>query len=239
LAQPDSRAAEPHTPQPDTAQRGGEHGGGGRAGGRGHADTGAGAPLARGRETGTVETRLGSLSRADLAPHIGRNLLALEARIESGEFAAAPLTPTLLLDFHHVICGDIVPQLAGWRRTNPVVGGHLPPDCAEVPALVLQYMDALAKRIAETQMPDERLLETLAYAEGRLLSIHPVARFNGRLVSAWLREILRRLDLPPVQLASVESAARAEYLRALNALEDGDSQPLMRVWQARFEALPL
>ncbi|MGH8524836.1 MAG: hypothetical protein ACREXY_11645, partial [Gammaproteobacteria bacterium] len=38
-------------------------------------------------------------------------------------------------------------------------------------------------------------LEALAFAEGRLLSIHPFLDFNGRATRVWLREVIRRL--PP------------------------------------------
>lgn len=86
-----------------------------------------------------VETRLGVLSYAELAPHLPRNVLALEKRIEDGEFDPAPLDDALLLQFHSLICGDLVPQLAGWRRTNVTVGEHEPPEFFKVPMLVREY----------------------------------------------------------------------------------------------------
>jgi CRISPR-associated endonuclease/helicase Cas3 len=64
------------------------------------------------------------------------NVLALERQIEEGEFAQAALDDALLLRFHRLICGDLVPQLAGWRRTNVSVGSHTPPDFFRVPGLV-------------------------------------------------------------------------------------------------------
>lgn len=44
-------------------------------------------------------------------------------------------------------------------------------------------------------------LDTLAFAEDRLLTIHPFPDFNGRLTRLWLRELLRRARLPQVTLA--------------------------------------
>jgi len=70
------------------------------------------------------------------------------------------------------------------------------------------------------------LPDTLAFAEARLLTIHPFADFNGRLVRLWLWEILRRLKLPPVQLAPRDKAETEIYLSALRAGDQKDFQPL-------------
>ncbi len=128
-----------------------------------------------------------------------------------------------------------MPQLAGWRRTNVTVGDHEPPDFFKVPALVREYGRDLQARLSATGGTDEILLETLAFAEGRLLYIHPFADFNGRVARVWLREILRRLDLPPVQLAPGEEPTRSKYLSALRAADRNDWRPLIDVWRRRFE----
>ena len=128
-----------------------------------------------------------------------------------------------------------MPQLAGWRRTNVAVGEHEPPDFFKVPALVREYGLDLQARASIAGEAAENLLETLAFAEGRLLFIHPFADFNGRVTRVWLREILRRLDLPPVQLAPTEEPARSEYLAALRAADRNDRRPLMEIWERRFE----
>ncbi|MGQ0525492.1 MAG: Fic family protein [Betaproteobacteria bacterium] len=146
------------------------------------------------------------------------------------------LDDALLLRFHSLICGDLVPQLAGWRCTNVTVGEHEPPDFFQVPMLVREYGRDLQARLSATGGASEILLETLAFAEGRLLSIHPFADFNGRVARVWLRELLRRFDLPPVQLAPGDEPARSEYLAALRAADRNDWRPLMDVWRRRFEA---
>ena len=112
----------------------------------------------------------------------------MEKRIEDGAFDQAALDDALLLRFHGLICGDLVPKLAGWRRTNVTVGEHEPPDFFKVPALVREYGLDLQARVSAAGEAGEILLETLAFAEGRLLFIHPFADFNGRVTRVWLRE---------------------------------------------------
>lgn len=212
-----------------SAQRGRKHGFRERAGRPCGAAGGA-------RTVRYIETILGVLSYADLAPHLARNVLALERQIADGEFVQALLNDALLLQFHKLICGDLVPQLAGWRKTNVAVGAHAPPDFFRVPALVREYgLDLQARLSASRDQLDDLLLESLAFAEGRLLSIHPFTDFNGRVTRVWMREILRRLDLPPVQLAPTEELAREEYLVSLQAADRNDWRPLMNVWRQRFE----
>lgn len=129
-----------------------------------------------------------------------------------------------------------MPQLAGWRRINVTVGLHTPPDFFRVPALAREYgLDLQARLSARNGVGDDLLLETLAFAEGRLLSIHPFADFNGRVTRVWLREILRRLTLPPVGLAPTEESAVDAYLAALRAADGKDWGPLTEIWRGRFE----
>lgn len=193
-ASPGEEGAPP--PQPDSTQRRREHGLRGGAGGSGDAGGGARPP---GGASRYVQTRFGILSYSELAPHLARNVLALELKIDDGAFAQEALGDALLFELDSLICGDLVPQLAGWRKTNVTIGTHSPPEYFRVPLLVREYgLDLQARLAAVGSGKDETLLETLAFAEGRLLSIHPFADFNGRVTRVWLREILRRLDLPPV-----------------------------------------
>jgi CRISPR-associated endonuclease/helicase Cas3 len=82
--------------------------------------------------------------------------------------------------------------------------------------------------------PDDALLETLAFAEGRFLSIHPFADFNGRVTRVFLRLLLRRLDLPAVTLVPADEGL-APYLAALAAADTRNWQPLAEIWRQRFE----
>jgi len=59
------------------------------------------------------------------------------------------------------------------------------------------------------------------------------------LARVWLREILRRLNLPPVRLAPTEEATVAEYLATLQTADRNDWRPMLDIWQRRIEeALP-
>jgi CRISPR-associated endonuclease/helicase Cas3 len=226
------RAGAAASPQ-DPAERGREHGVRGGAGGVADAGSGTRPPKSATRH---VETRLGILSYAQLAPHLARNVQALEEHIEDGAFADSPLDDRLLLEFYRRICGDLVPQLAGWRRFNVTVGAHTPPDHFRVPALVRDYGRDLEARLSALRHPfDDLLLEHLAFAEGRLLSIHPFADFNGRVTRAWLREVIRRLGLPPVELAPAEAAETNAYLASLQAADHNDWRLLSAIWRRRIE----
>lgn len=153
--------------------------------------------------------------------------------IEDGVFTARPLDESLLLDLHRNICGDLTPDWAGRFRTTEVkVGQHTPPLSHQVPLLVRDYFADLNVRLARKEM---LVLKTLAFAEGRLLFIHPFSDFNGRATRLLLAEILRRQELPPVELAPTNDTARRNYISALEAAARLDWTPLTKLWQERLE----
>ena len=82
------------------------------------------------------------------------------------------------------------------------------------------------------------VFEFLAFAEGRFLAIHPFQDFTGRTIRIFLLEILRRLDLPRVELAPQTEAARAEYFSALEAADRSIWLPLVTIWKNRFSTPP-
>ncbi|MGH8563951.1 MAG: hypothetical protein ACREXW_07610 [Gammaproteobacteria bacterium] len=82
---------------------------------------------------------------------------------------------------------------------------------------------------------NDRTLECLAFAEGRLLSIHPFEDFNGRLTRAFLAEILQRLDLPAVDPTPEAGQDTERYRQTLKAADRADWGPLVTVWRERFE----
>jgi CRISPR-associated endonuclease/helicase Cas3 len=184
-----------------------------------------------------VETTRGILSYAQLAPLLAERVLRLLQDIEDGSFAARPLDELFLLDLHRNICGDLTPDWAGRFRTIDVkVGQHSPPPAPQVPMLVRDYFADLNVRLAEMSAGRETLLlETLAFAEGRLLFIHPFSDFNGRATRLLLAEILRRQDLPPVELAPDGNTDRENYIRALEAADTLDWTRLTKLWQERLE----
>lgn len=196
----------------------------------------AGTDSSRDASTRWIETSRGVLSYATLAPLLAERVVRVQGRIEVGEFAARALDESLLLDLHREFCGDLVPDWAGrWRSVAVQVGSHLPPAPHEVPLKMRDYLLDLQIRLEHADTL-ELLPESLAFAEGRLLTIHPFADFNGRLARLWLWELLRRLNLPPVELAPSQPAEVQGYLAALRAADGADFAPLTVVWQQRLEA---
>lgn len=214
----------------DSVERGGEHGFRGGASGTEIPASGTRPSHA----TRHIETTLGILSYAELAPHLARKVRLLEEDIESGKFDHHQINDSLIRELHTAICGDLVPAMAGFRRLNVTVGVHTPPPWHQVPTLVRNYAyDLQARWDAIMENSDELLLEVLAFAEGRLLFIHPFTDFNGRVTRVVLRLILRWLDIPPVKLVPAEHEVRA-YLAALNEADRNNLKPLIAVWRARF-----
>ena len=181
----------------------------------------------------------------DLAALLGVRVVEIEQDMLSAQFDDQPFDEYLIERIHRELCAKLMPKFAGWRRINVMVGAHEPPDCALVPLVMREYMRDLSARIAH--LPgiqsqgaefDLRILETLAFAEGRLLCIHPFADFNGRATRLFLSFLLRRLDLPSMDL--VPPRAHAEpYLTALSAADNGELRPLMEVWRDRLVRLAL
>jgi len=192
------------------------------------------------RNTRFVETRRGILSYAELAPLLGERVLACEEAIVTGAFGGQPLDEHLLLEFHRSISGDLVPDWAGrWRTVEVQVGNLRPPPAHCVPQRLRDYAADLAARWGEVSpVAGPLALETLAFAEGRLLTIHPFVDFNGRVTRLWLREILHRARLPQVELTATGHTDRNKYFAALEAADRLDWQPLSAIWQRRFEQLP-
>ena len=190
-----------------------------------------------GGATRYVQTSRGLLSYSQLAPLLAAQVLRVERGIAAASFAAQPLAPELILEFHRQIAGELCPDWAGrWRDAEVRVGEHHPPAPHRVPMLMRDYGEDLRVRLenASSHM-DDLLLELLAFAEGRLLSIHPFTDFNGRVTRLFLRELLRRLELPPVDLVPTDPTGEAAYRGALQAGDALNWRPLVKAWQQRFE----
>ena len=190
-----------------------------------------------GGATRYIQTTRGLLSYSQLAPLLAERVLLVERDIAGGMFASRSSSIHLILEFHRRIAGDLCPEWAGrWRDAEIRVGEHHPPPPYRVPLLMHDYNEDLRVRLENaTGHMDDLLLETLAFAEGRLLSIHPFTDFNGRVTRLFLRELLRRLDLPPIDLVPTSPADDALYRAALRSGDSLDWKPLMKIWQQRFE----
>ena len=232
LAGPTAGAQAPDSLGGDPARCGGEHGlrEGTCAGGEDSRDT------RPDRATRYLETSLGILSYSELAPLLSDRVTAVEADLVKGAFASSPLDEVFILDLHRRIAGDLVPDWARrWRDIAVTVGRLEPPPPYQIPVLMRDYARDMQARWPEaTTEKSDLLLELLAFAEGRFLAIHPFRDFNGRTIRVFLLEILRRLDLPRVQLAPQSNAGRVEYFTALEAADSHDWQPLAAIWQHRL-----
>jgi CRISPR-associated endonuclease/helicase Cas3 len=197
----------------------------------------AGETTPPGGATRLIQTTRGLLSYSQLAPLLAARVLRVETAIASGAFASQDLGGELVLRFHSDIAGDLVPEWAGrWRDAEVRVGEHHPPPPHRVPLLMRDFGEDLRVRRENTGgKMDELLLEFLAFAEGRLLSIHPFTDFNGRVTRLFLRELLRRLELPPVDLVPTDSTSESNYFAALRSSDGNDWHPLMKIWEQRFE----
>ena len=140
----------------------------------------------------------------------------------------------LLLDLHQRICGDLTPDIAGrWRLRDVRVSAHRPPPYWQVPILMRNYASDLDVRLATWSNDPERSIETLAFAEGRLLEIHPFEDFNGRVTRLLVVELTCRLDLPEIDPAAPVEG-KDHYFAALRAYDQGDPRPLAATWRRRL-----
>ena len=221
----------------DSAQRGDQHGLRGGTGGANDIGSGTRAPPAA---TRFLETKQGNLSYLQLAPLLAARAAAIERDVFADVFHADALDTHLIAALQMRLCQDLTPQLVGIRRVNVLVGAHEPPHFTQVRAELQNYsLDLQARLEAVVQargraIYDERLIETLAFAEGRLLYIHPFTDFNGRTTRLFLALLLQRLDLPRVALVPHPKLARS-YLDALAAADLLNYGPLAEIWHQRFE----
>jgi CRISPR-associated endonuclease/helicase Cas3 len=197
----------------------------------------AGETPSGGSSTRYLETARGILSYTQLAPLLAERVLRVERLIFTGGFADEALGADFLRHLHSQIASDLVPEWAGrWRTSEVSVGVHRPPPSHQVPMLMRDFTADLQARLATlAESPDDLLLEALAFAEGRFLSIHPFLDFNGRVTRLFLQELLHRQRLPPVALVPADTKDETTYLAALRAGDSGDWRPLTAVWQRRFE----
>ncbi len=193
-----------------------------------------------GEEDGSLTRRFatshGDLTYAQLADAIAPHLVSLLARVGRGEFQQQPYNDELIRDFHREIIGDLIPEIAGqWRREPVQIGNHIAPEHFLVPMLMRDYADNVQARLAHADSLDLQL-ELLAYAEGEFLHIHPFADFNGRTIRALLSELLVRLDWPFLEVAVARGTpAFDQYLAALADYDNGRPDLLVEFWTRRLE----
>lgn len=225
--------AQATSPAGDSPSRSPLHGDGRRASGR-ELHTGTTRPPHS--ATRYVETQLGILSYQQLAPHLAERVGLVEVAIGERQFASRPLDEFLFLDFHRRVCADLIPHIAGrWRQREVQVGDHVAPAAWRVPMLMRDYAANLAARMAHAGDSEDLTIETLAFAEGELLHIHPFEDFNGRVTRLFIFELLYRFDLPIIDPATDEGEQTQQYFAALRAYDRRDDRPLIAIWRERFD----
>ena len=185
--------------------------------------------------TRTFDTAYGTLTYPELSDKIAPNLLKLLDDIADGKYDNKSIDEDLILSFHFTLIGDVMPDIAGkWRKKPVQVGNWFPPEPFEVPLRMREFLANLQTRIVNAKTL-ERQIETLSYAEGEFLNIHPFQDFNGRTSRVLLTELLRRFDLPPVDV-SVPRATPLfrEYQDTLARYDNGDISGLIEFWKQRL-----
>ncbi|MFM8879401.1 MAG: Fic family protein [Verrucomicrobiota bacterium] len=187
--------------------------------------------------TRTIETSFGLLTYAELAPLLAERVQRVQEAITRGDYDDAAPSRDLICAFHSAICADLVPGWSGrWRSVAVVIGSHEPPLPHDVPLRMHDFEADLGVRLDSLSECPELLPETLAFAEGRLLSVHPFQDFNGRVTRLFLPWLLRHLELPPADLVPVDASGTVQYLAALRAADRSDWRPLASIWEDRLAA---
>jgi fido (protein-threonine AMPylation protein) len=182
------------------------------------------------------ETPDGMRTYTEVADAIAERLSALIDDVQAGVYQGHPLDVDLIRHFHAYFLDGICPPIAGRWRDGPVqVGNHIPPEHWHLDRLMREFFSDLNARIGYVGDAVDLQIEALAFAEAKILNIHPFADFNGRAVRVLALEMVRRFDLPPVQ-SWVEPGGpeSAEYKRALVAFDlEGSIEPLKNFWYAQ------
>lgn len=168
------------------------------------------------------DTAFGVLSRADLLPLEAEGVArGLGFVIEN--YADAELNPDLLLELHRISFGPIFPDWAGRYRTEErQTSSHKFPPHHLVPELVRTFFDDLAERLVHDSDP----IDLVAWAQHRVIWIHPFNDYNGRTGRLFGNLLMLRLGLPLAEIAVEDEKSRKEYVAAMKSADNHDYGPL-------------
>ena len=185
--------------------------------------------------TRTFATTKGKLTYAELSDLVAPKLLQLMDNIADGKYANRAFDEELIKEFHFCIIDDLMPEIAGkWRTIPVIVGNWLPPEPYEIPLKMHEYIANIQTRLDNSD-DLELQIETLAYAEGEFLHIHPFQDFNGSTIRALLAELIMRFDLPPVDIAVKRNTTNFQkYQTALAEYDNGRISELANFWKDRL-----
>lgn len=142
----------------------------------------------------------------------------LNKAVESKE----PPSEMLIMDFHRILMKGLLKEDAGYYRRVPVFiqgAKHIPPNWRKVPGL----MKELETWLKEAK---DHPVVLAAKAHIRLARIHPFVDGNGRTCRLLVNYILMQNGFPP---ALYTSENRDQYMKALDDVEGGDTEPFIRI----------
>lgn len=147
--------------------------------------------------------------------------------VDPGDWSNGPLQLTELRHIHELTVGPVWEHFppagllagegpGGFRQHDiaPFASGIQPPPFVEVPALVTDWLELVAR----DPDPNEHPLEHLATVHGTFERIHPFRDGNGRVGRLVLNLLLVRRGYPP---AIIYKRDRTRYLNALGLADRG------------------
>lgn len=142
------------------------------------------------------------------------------------------LNEELLLKLHKTCFGWIFPDWAGkYRKMNVQTSTHKFPPFPEVPELTRNFFADLNERL--NHQPDSVAL--IAWAQHRLVWIHPFKDYNGRTARLFSNLLMLRLNLPLAEIKVESEKDRQTYITALKAADKGSYAPLEKLIKTAIE----
>jgi fido (protein-threonine AMPylation protein) len=181
--------------------------------------------------TSYKETAFGIISRSDLLTKEAEGIArGLEYILHLPEDTT--LSPELLLEIHRVCFGWIFPEWAGKYRTIKVrTSSHEFPAPHEVPALIHDFFQDLRERLTHPFEP----IEIIAWAQHRLVWIHPFKDYNGRTARLFSNYLMLTFNLPLSEINVESEAGRVTYIQSLKSADNGNLKPLEQLLRNAIE----
>lgn len=138
------------------------------------------------------------------------------------------ITSSLILELHAISFQWIFPEWAGKFRTIQVTySGKEAPSFFQIQEMVKNLCDDFGVQLDSLPKPTEleyidRVVSLLAWFQHRFVFIHPFQDYNGRTARMITSLILLKLKLPPIEIQVETDDDRKEYLKAMQAGDDGD-----------------
>jgi len=188
----------------------------------------------------------------DYTPPIEDNLLGIDDRgklneeelrgvLMAREFLldleeGVDLDTSLILEIHRIAFGHLYEWAGKWRRSDFVVGQHVPPRFQEVPTLMYQFSDDLKFKLSRIE-GEEDLISVIAFAHHQFVKIHPFNNGNGRTARLISDFIAFSNGYNEVVLYHREGEERKKYLKAIRAADNLDYSLLEEMIRSQLKPL--